>query len=585
MSWIVVAIPLLAAAFTVSRPSPLPESPSALEPTFDNAAAYRLAQELATLYPDRSPGTPASVGAARWVQSKLANLGLRTRLVSFPATIAGRGQVELRNVTAVVPGRSRDTIVVVAHRDSTRGHTGANDNASGTGALLELAREYAGSRTTAGGVSPNHTLVFASTDAGAYGLLGARHLAKSSPQADRMVAVVVLDSIGSRHPPRLEIAGRGPRSPSPELVATAEQRVFEQTGRRPATPGFLAQIVDLAFPLSLTEQDEFLARDIPALTITTEGNRANEDPGPARLDPIALGRVGRAAEGLLASLDESLEPAGGTGAYVYIGGRVIRGWAFALLYIALLVPFFICLADLVARLRRWHVPLRPALRSYLRRLGFWLFVGLVFTIFGAAGAWPDGDVAAINPASEAASHWPRLALALFLLVALGGWLVARGRLVAEGPVSAEDEVAGMALALCALAVISLVLIVTKPQALLLVLPSAHAWLWLVQMRTRSSTLRTVLYVVGLAGPLLVLGSVAVRFGLGLDAPWYLAELTALGYISTFTLLLVLAWTAVAAQVLAVTSGRYAPYPPPAARPARGAVGTAIAALRSSWGRT
>jgi peptidase M28-like protein len=584
VSWIVVAIPLLAAAFTISRPSPLPQAPSALEPTFDNAAAYRLAQELATLYPDRSPGTPASAGAARWMQSKLANLGLRTRVDRFPASIAGRGRVDLRNVTAVVPGRSRDTIVVVAHRDSTRGHTGANDNASGTAALLELAREYSGSRTTAG-VSPNHTLVFASTDAGAYGLLGARHLATSSPQADHVVAVVVLDSIGSRHPPRLEIAGEGPRSPSPELVATAEQRLSEQTGRRPGTPGTLAQLVDLAFPLSLTEQSEFLAQQIPALTITTEGSRANEDLGPGRLDPIALGRVGRAAEGLLASLDDSLEPAGGTGAYVYIGDRVVRGWAIALLYIALLVPFLICLADLVARLRRWHVPLRPALRSYLRRMGFWLFVGVVFTLFAAAGAWPDGDGAAINPASEAASHWPRLALALFLLVALGGWLVARGRLVREGPVDAEDEVAGMTVALCALAVISIVLIVTKPHALLLVLPSAHAWLWLVQMRARSSSLRTVLYVIGLAGPLAILVSVAVRLGLGLDAPWYLAELTAVGYVSTFTLLVVLAWIAVAAQTLAVTTGRYAPYPPPAARPARGAVGTAIAALRSSWGRT
>ena len=585
ISWIVVAIPLLAVAFSVSRPSPLPQSPSALEPTFDNAAAYRLAQELATLYPDRSPGTPASIGAARWMQSKLAALGLRTRLAQFPARIAGRGRVDLRNVTAVVPGRSRDTIVVVAHRDSTRGHTGANDNASGSAALLELARGYSGSPTAAGGVSPNHTFVFASTDAGAYGLLGARHLARRSPQADHVVAVVVLDSIGSRHPPRLEIAGHGPRSPAPELVATAEQRLFEQTGRRPAMPGVLAQLVDLAFPLSLTEQDEFLTEHIPALTITTEGSRADEDLGPGRLDPIALGRVGRATEGLLASLDDNLEPAGGTGAYLYIGGRVIRGWAIVLLYIALLVPFLICLADLVARLRRWHVPLRPALRSYVRRLVFWLFVGLVFTIFAAAGAWPDGDRAAINPASEAASHWPRLALALFLLIVLGGWLVARGRLASEGAVTAEDEVGGMAVALSALAVISIVLIVTKPHALLLVLPSAHAWLWLVQMRTRGASPRTALYVVGLAGPLLVVVSVAVRFGLGLDAPWYLAELTALGYISMFTLLLVLAWAAVAAQVLTVTTGRYAPYPPPAARPARGAIGTAVAALRSSLGRT
>ncbi len=585
VSWIVLAVPLLAAAFTISRPAPLPQSPSVLEPTFDNAAAYRLAQELAALYPDRSPGTPASAGAARWMESKLSSLGLRTRVERFPASIAGRGQVDLRNVTAVVPGRSRDTIVVVAHRDSTRGHAGMNDNASGTGTLLELARAYAGTRTTAGGVSPNHTLLFASTDAGAYGLLGARRLAKTSPQADHVVAVVVLDSVASRHAPRLEIAGHGPRSPAPELVATAEQRLLEQTGERPNTPGALAQLVDLAFPFSLTEQDAFLAEHIPALTITTEGSRADEDASPGRLDPVALGRVGRAAEGLLASLDMSLEPARGTGAYVYVGGRVIRGWALALLYIAALVPFLMCLIDLVARLRRWHVPLRPALRSYLRRLGFWLFVGLVFALFGAAGAWPDGDEAAINPASEAASHWPRLALALFLLVVLAAWLVARGRLVAAGPVTPEDDVAGMAVALSALAVLSFVLIVTNPHALLLVLPSAHAWLWLVQLRMRGPAVRTVLFVLGLTGPLLVIVSVAVRFGLGLDAPWYLAELAALGYVSSFTLVLVLAWTAVAAQVLAITTGRYAPYPPPAARPARGTVGTAIAALRSSWGRT
>ena len=129
------------------------------------------------------------------------------------------------------------------------------------------------------------------------------------------------------------------------------------------------------------------------------------------------------------------------------------------------------------------------------------------------------------------------------------------------------------------------LIVTNPFGLLFVLPSAHAWLWLVQARNRGPLLRTCLYVIGLAGPMLVIGSTALRFGLGLDAPWYLAELTALGYVSLFTLLLVLAWTAVAAQVLAVVTGRYAPYPAPADRPTRGAVGHAIAALRGSWQRS
>ena len=584
VSLAVVAVPLLLAAFTVTRPAPLPKAAAALEPTFDHVNAYHLAQDLATLYPDRSPGSPASGGAARWVAEQLRALGLRTLTDRFPAEVAGRGTVDLRNVSAVVPGRSRDTILVVAHRDSTRGHAGTNDNASGTAALIELARAYSSTRTAAGGVSPIHTLSFVSTDAGAYGLLGARRVARSSPLSDHVVAVVVLDSIGSRKPPRLEIAGGGPRSPAPGLVATAEARLEEETGRAPGTASVLAQLIDLGFPLSLTEQHPFLHERIPALTITTEGSRAGEDSRPGRIDPITLGRVGRAAEGLLASLDASLEPARGTGAYVYVGGRVIQGWAVVLIYIALLVPFAVCLADLVARLRRWSVPLRPALRSYLRRLAFWLFAGAVFLLFAVFGAWPRGDEAAINPASEAASHWPRLGLALFALVLAAGWLVARSRLVPAAPVKSEDELAGLAVALCALGVLAFVLIITNPHALLFVLPSAHAWLWLAQARDRSAWIRAALYVAGLAGPALVVGSTAVRFGLGLDAPWYLAELTAVGYMSAFTLILTLAWAAVAAQALTVITGRYAPYPSAENRPARSAVGTAIASLRASWQR-
>lgn len=581
-AWLVVAIPLLAAAFTVTRPAPLPPAEAALQPTFDNAAAFRLAGELGKFHPDRSPGSPASATAARWVQEKLSDLGLKTKVDRFAAAIPGRGRTQLRNVTAVVPGRSRDTIVVVAHRDSTRGYAGTNDNASGTGALIELARAYAVTRTSvAGGVSPNHTLLFASTDAGAYGLLGARRLARNSPYAGRVVAVVVLDAVGSRKPPRLELAGRGPRSAAPGIVATASARIASETGRAPAAASALGQLVDLAFPFTLTEQGEFLAERIPAVTVTTEGSRAAQDERPGRLDPVRLGQIGRAVEGIVASLDASLEPARGTNDYVYVRGRVIQGWAIAFLYVALLVPFALAMADVIARLRRRGIAFRPAIRSYVRRLVFWLMVGVLFTVFGLLGAWPDGDAAAISPASEAAGHWPRLALASFTIAVLGAWLIARSRLIRRGPVSDEEEVVAMAVPLAALGLIALVLIATNAYGLLFLLPSAHAWLWLIQTRTRGALLRTSLYVAGLAGPLLLLSSFSLRFGLGLDAPWYLAELTAIGYVSAMELFLFLAWVAVAAQILAVVSGRYGPYPAAADRPARGPVGTAVAALRSS----
>jgi hypothetical protein len=66
--------------------------------------------------------------------------------------------------------------------------------------------------------------------------------------------------------------------------------------------------------------------------------------------------------------------------------------------------------------------------------------------------------------------------------------------------------------------------------------------------------------------LLLLGSFAVRFDLGFDAPWYLAQLAAVGYVPFTSLIVVGAWLAVAAQLTAITAGRYTPYPSAAERP-------------------
>ena len=57
----------------------------------------------------------------------------------FTRKIPGQGRVELENVLALRPGPSNQVIVVVAHRDNSGAGPGANDNASGTAALLLLA--------------------------------------------------------------------------------------------------------------------------------------------------------------------------------------------------------------------------------------------------------------------------------------------------------------------------------------------------------------------------------------------------------------------------------------------------------------
>ena len=101
---------------------------------------------------------------------------------------------------------------------------------------------------------------------------------------------------------------------------------------------------------------------------------------------------------------------------------------------------------------------------------------------------------------------------------------------------------------------------TNVYALLLFLPSMHAWLWLPQVRNRSAVARGLVFAAGLIGPALFLGLFAKRFGLGLDTPWYLAELTAIGYVPIVAVVLALAWAAAAAQLLVGAAGRYAPYP-------------------------
>ena len=116
---------------------------------------------------------------------------------------------------------------------------------------------------------------------------------------------------------------------------------------------------------------------------------------------------------------------------------------------------------------------------------------------------------------------------------------------------------------------------TNPFALIFLLPSLHAWLWLPHVRPRPIWTRLAVLGAGFLGPLLLLASFALRYGLGLDAPWYLAELAATGYVGLPALAIAVGWLAAAGQMSALTIGRYAPYPSARERPPRGPLREAV----------
>jgi hypothetical protein len=572
-TWLLVGIPLLVAAFTVARPQAL-RAPQ-LPPSFEGRTAAAGALDFARDFPDRSPGAPKAREAAARISQQLAQYGFRTESDRFEAEIPGRGRVELENVVARRPGRSSDAIVVMAHRDNTGASPGANDNASGTAALLELARAYAQPAAPPRPPDPNHTIVFLSTDGGIFGALGAERFVERSSLRDRLVAVVNLDAIGGDGPVRMETAGDRARSSSAGLVRTAAIRVLEQTGRDPARPSALGQLIDLAFPFSLYEHAPFVGAGIPALTLTTAGSRPPPALGDNRINAPRMTHVGRSAQALLGSLDEEVELIGGTSSYVYLGSRAVRGWALVLILCAGLLPCLAVVVDLFARLRRRHIPLAPALRSYRSRLAFWLFAGLLFEAFALVGIWENGPARPLAPESSPGTDWPLLGLAVFTCFLVVAWLIVRHRLLPRRPVSSEEELAGQTASLLVLGVIALIVIATNPFALIFVLPSLHAWIWLPQLRNGPAALQAAVLVAGFVGPLLLLGSFAVRLELGLDAPWYLAQLVAVGYVPLPPVLIVCAWLAVAAQLTALAAGRYAPYPSRSERPPVGPVRSLI----------
>jgi hypothetical protein len=574
-AWLAAAVPLLVAAFSLGQPVALQQP--RLPPSFDRNTAVQFAQEFARLSPDRRPGSSGAADATASVANTLRTYKFTVERQEFTAEVPGLGRQRFVNLVATAPlrpgqpvVRSQQVIVVMAHRDNLGGSPGANDNASGTGALLELARDI-------GSSSLAHSVVLLSEDGGAYGSLGAEEFARNSGLGDRLAAVINLDAIAGTGAPRLEFTGETPRSPAATLVATAEASIAAQAGVTPGRPSAAAQLVDLAFPFTLYGQGPFIARGIPAVTLTTSEARP---PSPAgdntgEIDRAHLDEIGRSAQALLASLDAATDVARGTESYVWVGSRLIRGWTIQFLFLTALIPFIAAVIDLFARCRRRHIALRPALRSLLSRLGVWLWIGGLFAFLAVAGVLPNGDSRPIAPDTATAGDWPVAALLALGGLSFVGWLVARPQLAPQRSVTRSEELGGHLAAMLVLGIVALVVAAQNPFALLFVLPSLHAWLWLPHASDRGRAAAIGVYALGFLGPLILLGSFAFRFHLGLDALWYVLALTSIGYVPVPLVLAFLAWGAVAAQTGAVAAGRYAPYPEAHERPRRGPIRESI----------
>ena len=404
-----------------------------------------------------------------------------------------------------------------------------------------------------------HTLIFLSSDGGAYGGFGAERFAATSPCRNRLKAVVSLDGLAGPAQPRLELAGFAPRSPAPALVRTADVAV-RTAARPPARTARLARCsssTSACRSATASRRRSSGARSRRSASgppPTTAGGSAGDTPaGSTRrasrgsaVPPRRFSRLSTAASSSQAGLP----------GYVYLGEphRPRLGDRARPARRARPVP------------RRRDRPFRPlppapdcrcagAWRGLRTRFGVWLWFGLLVGLGALAGFFPRGSAIPPPPDSPAITDWPVAGLLVLAALAALGWWRARSVLAPRTPPTPDEVLAGYAVALAR----------TgrrrpsrpprsAPTASSSSLPSLYAWLWLPQVERRSGWARDVLYGIGLVGPALALVVIGTQLGLGLDTPLYLVSLMTLGFIPWTTVLVLLAWAAVAAQLGALAAG-------------------------------
>ncbi len=211
---------------------------SALASALETITADQLKEHTDTLADDsfegREGGSRGGKATANYLMTRLEGYGLS------PGGKSGsyfQSFGSYRNVLAVLPGSDEqlkeEYIILGAHFDhvgyGTRKnaygagfiHNGADDNASGTAALLEVAQAFAEME-----VAPRRSILFAFWDAEEKGLLGSKHwVANPTVPLDKVRLKINADMVGRMEDEKVIVYGTRTAPGLRRIVAEANQGI------------------------------------------------------------------------------------------------------------------------------------------------------------------------------------------------------------------------------------------------------------------------------------------------------------------------------------------------------------------------
>jgi len=226
---------------------------------FDGAKAYEHVAKLVSF----GPRPPASEGIRRsqdYIISQLNNFGCEIDQDDFHASTP-KGDVQMKNIIAKAPGTGQGIILLLTHYDtlgSVENFVGAEDSASSTGLMIEMARQLCGKK------GPNSVWIafldgeeaFVNWNQDNDHTYGSRELAARmalSGDLKRVKAVILADMIGQYN---LSIQRQ---SNSPKWL---NDLVWKTAARLGYKDIFVSQETQTS-----DDHDPFLERGVPALDI------------------------------------------------------------------------------------------------------------------------------------------------------------------------------------------------------------------------------------------------------------------------------------------------------------------------------
>jgi len=266
-------------------------------------AKDRLAETTAGLAGLRTRFSPTSGcrAAGTSIYNFLSRLGLAVEYDIFrynsPLVVGGG---EGRNVVATLPGtaNSEPMVVVGAHYDSfstneLRAAPGADDDASGIAAVLEIARILSRHRFS-------RTIRFVAFDAEELGMFGSEHVAGAAKsRRDAILAMLNLDMVGFSH------GGKGVLAVVPDRADQwLADRFIQNAGRFSIS---IHVVKRLEARLERSDHASYLAAGYPALAISEDAPDDNPyyhsgSDTPDKLDMDFLTAATRATLATLATL-------------------------------------------------------------------------------------------------------------------------------------------------------------------------------------------------------------------------------------------------------------------------------------------